>query len=269
MLGAIAGDIIGSRFELRPTWMRDFTLFDTECRFTDDTVLTVATASALLEEQYYNDRRQHYVEQYHDWFAQYPDAGYGESFYSWADDRKRAPYGSWGNGAAMRVSPVAWAFDTLEETIREAGLSASVTHDNPEGMKGAQAIAAAVFLARTGKIKEEIAKYIGKETGYDLSQPLEEQRRVYRFDVSAAGSVPQAIRCFLESDDYESAVRNAVWLGGDTDTLACMAGSIAEAFYGGVPAPIAVEALTYLEAPLSDVIVRFYESRGIPLPWSD
>lgn len=269
MLGAIAGDIIGSRFELRPIRMRDFTLFHPECRFTDDTVLTVAVAAALLTEQLYDDRRQHYVEQYHDWFAQYPDAGYGESFYSWADDRKRAPYGSWGNGSAMRVSPIGWVFPTLEETLAEAKLSAEVTHDHPAGIKGAEAIAAAVFLARTGSTKEQIAEYITDTVGYDVSVPLEEQRKVYRFDVSCSGSVPQAIRCFLESQDFESAARNAVWLGGDTDTLACMAGSIAEAFYGGVPPELAVPALTTLEGPLRDVATAFCEKYGVPLPWSE
>jgi len=269
MLGAIAGDIIGSRFELHSIRDRNFTLFHYESRFTDDTVLTVAIANALLTEQEYDDRRQHYIDQLHDWFAQYPDAGYGESFYSWADDRKRQPYGSWGNGSAMRVSPIGWAFNTLEETLAEAELSASVTHDNPGGIKGARAIAACIFLARHGKTKEEIAEYVTNTIGYDVSVPLEETRRVYRFDVSCAGSVPQAIRCFLEADDYENTVRNAVWLGGDTDTLACMGGSIAEAYYGGVPAPIALEALTLIPAPLRNVTVAFCERYNIMLPWGD
>ena len=269
MLGAIAGDIIGSRFELRPTQDKAFALFDPECRFTDDTVLTVAIASGLLEDQYYDDRRQHYVEHLHDWFAQYPDAGYGESFQSWADDRKRQPYNSWGNGSAMRVSPVGWAFASLEQTLAEAETTAATTHNHPEGMRGARAIAAAIYLARTGGSQESIGDYIASVHGYDLSVPIEEQRRTYHFDVSCAGSVPQAVRCFLESHDYESAIRNAVSLGGDTDTLCCMSGAIAEAYYGGVPPPIAVMALTFLDSPLRDVLTRFASKYAVPMPWDD
>ncbi len=232
MIGAIAGDIIGSRFEASPTNGTDFPLFDERSRFTDDTVLTVAVAEWLLEGGSLVDR-------FHEYFAAYPHAGYGGSFILWAAQKRREPYGSWGNGSAMRVSPVAYAAESLPEVLELATRTAEVTHDHPEGIRGAQASAAAVFLARKGEEKGGLRSYIEKTFGYDLSPALEEIRATYSFDVSCQGSVPQSVVCFLESQDFESAVRNAVSLGGDADTMACIAGSIAEPYYGGVPVEIA------------------------------
>jgi ADP-ribosylglycohydrolase len=250
MIGAIVGDIIGSVHEGIGTKHADFPLFHSECRFTDDTVLTVAVADKLL-------RGVSYVDLFHDYFHAWPQAGYGQSFIVWAGYRKREPYGSWGNGSAMRVSPIAYAFETLEEVLAEAARSAEVTHNHPEGIRGAEATAAAVFLARRGASKEEIRRQIEQRFGYDLSTPLAEIWHDYWFDVSCQGSVPQSIIAFLESRSYEDAVRKAISLGGDADTMACIAGSIAEAFYGGVPDEISQQALALLDSPLLEVVNAF------------
>lgn len=263
MLGAIAGDIIGSIYEGSSIKTTEFPLFRDFCYYTDDTVLTLAVADALMQESIYPDRHQHYVDKFHDYFCLYPDAGYGDAFYMWADQRRRTPYGSWGNGSAMRVSPVAYAFNTLEEVLQEAQVSAEVTHSDPEGIAGAQAVAAAIFLARQGRAKFEIKDYIENTFHYNLSQPLDVIRPVYHFDVSCAGSVPQAIIAFLASVDFEFAVRNAVSLGGDSDTQACIAGSIAEPFYGGVPEPIAERALTFLDEELRETYFQFVQRYGL------
>jgi ADP-ribosylglycohydrolase len=183
--------------------------------------------------------------------------GYGQSFIRWAGYRQREPYGSWGNGSAMRVSSVAYAFETLEEVLAEAGKSAEVTHNHPEGIRGAQATAAAVFLARTGQDKVEIRRQIESRFAYDLSMPLAEIWHDYSFDVSCQGSVPQSIIAFLESRSYEDAIRKAISLGGDADTMACIAGGIAEAFYGGVPSEISQPALALLDPPLLEVVNQF------------
>ncbi|MHB1557077.1 MAG: ADP-ribosylglycohydrolase family protein, partial [Isosphaeraceae bacterium] len=228
MLGAIAGDIIGSRFEHAAFKSTQFSLFHPRCRFTDDTVLTVALADSLLH-------GIPYVELLKSYYRAYPHAGYGGNFHQWARSDRAEPYNSWGNGSAMRVSPVGFAFNTLDEVLDQARRSAEVTHDHPEGIKGAQAIASSVFLARTGRTKEQIKDHVETAFGYDVSTPLDEIRPRYCFEVSCRASVPQAIRSFLESRDFEDAVRLAVSLGGDSDTLACMAGGIAQAFYGEVP----------------------------------
>lgn len=257
MLGAIAGDVIGSRFETVGLKGKRFELFTADSRFTDDTVLTVAVADCLLT-------GRGYVDAFHDYFDSYPRAGYGGSFVGWAARRQRKPYGSWGNGSAMRVSPVGWAFDTLDAVLAEAEQSAAVTHDHPEGVRGAQATAAAVFLARTGASKDDIRSAVEARFGYDLSARLADIRPGYEFDVSCQGSVPESIIAFLEAADYEDAVRNAISLGGDADTMACIAGGIAEAFYGGVPAVIRGETLARLDDRLRGVVEVFARRYGLP-----
>ncbi|MBS3731630.1 MAG: ADP-ribosylglycohydrolase family protein [Desulfobacterales bacterium] len=251
MLGAIAGDIIGSVYEARPTKSRDFPLFSRGCRFTDDTVLTAAVADAILNGADYTDK-------FHEYFERYPDAGFGGSFMQWAMLRSRKPYYSFGNGSAMRVSPVGFAFDDLETVLAEAEKSAAVTHNHPEGIKGARATAASVFLAGTGAGKKEIRDFVSGRFDYDLDQPLKDIRRTYRFDVSCQGSVPQSIIAFLESGSYEDAVRNAISLGGDADTMAAIAGGIAEAHYG-LPEQIASRALSFLDDALKGVVDLFAE----------
>ncbi len=250
MLGAIAGDIIGSYYEAFPTKEMDFPLFPEEGRFTDDTVLTVAVADWI-------SGGGDLVDCFHDYFAAYPQAGFGMSFTRWAGYRQREPYNSWGNGSAMRVSPVAFAFDSLETVLSKAKETAEVTHNHEEGIRGAQATAAAIFLARDGKDKGELKQYVQTHFGYDLNRTLAEIRPVYSFDVSCQRSVPESIIAFLESSDYEHAVRNAVSLGGDADTMACIAGGIAEAYYGGVPEEIRRKALEYLDARLTKTINAF------------
>jgi ADP-ribosylglycohydrolase len=255
MIGAICGDIIGSVHEGAGTKTKNFPLFAKDCRFTDDTVLTVAVAARLLHGGAYIDLFHHY-------FHAYPHAGYGGSFIEWAGQRRREPYQSWGNGAAMRVSPVGIACNTLNEVLAEARRSAEVTHDHPEGIRGARATAAAVFLARTGARKPDIQAYLEREFGYAVSERLADIRDGYRFDISCQGSVPQSVIAFLESDSYEDAIRNAISLGGDADTMAAIAGGIAEAFYGGVPEPLRIRALEFLDQPLRAVVDAFMERFG-------
>jgi ADP-ribosylglycohydrolase len=257
MLGAIAGDVIGSVHEGAGTKTKRFPLLGRYARFTDDTVLTVAVAECLLD-------GAEYVDAFHRYFMEYPRAGYGGTFHGWALRKDRAPYGSWGNGSAMRVSPVAWAFETFEDVVRAAGRSAEVTHNHLEGIRGAQATAAAIFLARTGKTKTAIRAVMEGTFGYDLSRTLDEIRPTYAFEVSCQKSVPESIVAFLESEDYEDAVRNAISLGGDADTMACIAGGIAEAFYGGVPALIEWEVQRRLDPELWAVVERFRDRYVTP-----
>jgi ADP-ribosylglycohydrolase len=259
MLGAIAGDVIGSVHEHSGTKTKNFPLFVEASQFTDDTVLTVAVAERLL-------RGGSYVDWYHEYFHAYPEAGYGSSFIHWAEHRCREPYYSWGNGAAMRVSPIGIACNTLEEVLAQARASAEVTHNHPEGIRGAQATAAAVFLARSGYTKADIKTYIEQEFGYCLSERLDDIREHYCFDVSCQGSVPQSIIAFLEADGFEDAVRNAISLGGDADTMACIAGGIAEAFFGGVPDEIASQTLAVLDERLRNVVGEFQERFADRLP---
>ncbi|QJQ95854.1 MULTISPECIES: ADP-ribosylglycohydrolase family protein [Halomonadaceae] len=251
MLGAIAGDIIGSVHEGTATKHRDFDLFTPHSTFTDDSVLSIAVAEVLLD-------GGDYVERFHDYYHRYPHAGFGGGFARWAKRRERDPYYSWGNGSAMRAAPVGFAAQSLEEALSEARRSAEVTHDHPEGIRGAQAIAAAVFLARHGADKGEIKAQIETRLGYCLDQRLDEIRPAYRFDDSCQGSVPPSIIAFLEADSVEEAIRNAISLGGDADTMACMAGAIAEAFHG-LPGALAQQTLARLDAPLGDVVERFNE----------
>lgn len=250
LLGAIAGDVIGSVYEANPTKQINFKLFHSYSIFTDDTVLTLAVADWLLTKGDLTDTLQRYGQKY-------AYAGYGGSFRKWMMSPDPKPYNSWGNGSAMRVSPVGWFFETLQETLAAAKKSAEITHNHPEGIKGAQAVAACIYLARTRTSKQEIKEYIMEAFGYDLNRTYDEIHPTYRFDVSCQGSVPEAIIAFLDSTDFESTIRMAVALGGDSDTQACIAGSIAEAFYGGVPEHIAAEVLKRLPKELTEVLLGF------------
>ena len=251
ILGAIAGDIIGSAYEFNNVKSLDFALFPSGTYFTDDSVLTVATMDALLNGSGYAEEYQYYGEAF-------PHRGYGGNFKAWIYADNPRPYNSWGNGSAMRVSPIGWYCDTIEDTLAEAKKSAEVTHNHPEGIKGAQAVAAAVYLARTGKSKAEIKTFIADTFGYDLDRTTGEIRPGYTFDVSCQGSAPEAIIAFLESVDFENAVRLAVSLGGDSDTIACITGGIAEAFYQTIPDYIAEMSSIILGPDLMiDVVMPF------------
>ncbi len=250
MLGAIAGDIIGSVFERSPVKTTDFDLFSPGSTFTDDTVLSVAVAWAILEKRDYGDAIKAFG-------RRYPGAGYGGTFYQWMQSTDSTPYGSWGNGSAMRVSPVGFAFDHTDAVLEQAAETARVTHNHPEGIKGAQATALAVFMARQGRSKPEIRSEIAGRFGYDLDRSLDEIRPGYRFDVSCQGSVPEALLSFLESRDYEEAVRNAISLGGDSDTLACIAGGAAHAFYREIPPEIVAGVRRRLPEEFLGILDRF------------
>jgi ADP-ribosylglycohydrolase len=250
MLGAIAGDVIGSVYEHHRIKTTAFPLFQAHSHFTDDTVLTVAVADAIL-------RQADYAETLKAFGRRYPDAGYGSSFYNWLMAAQSQPYNSWGNGAAMRVSPVGFAFATAERVLAEAERTAAVSHNHPEGIKGAQAAALAVFLARSGVSKEAIRADIAARFCYDLRRTVEQIRPSYAFDVSCQGSVPEALIAFLDSTSYEDAVRQAVSLGGDSDTLACIAGGVAQAFYKEIPAPIVREVRDRLPVEFLQVIDQF------------
>jgi ADP-ribosylglycohydrolase len=250
MLGAIAGDIIGSVHEFVETKTTDFPLFVAESQFTDDTVLTVAVADCLLT-------GSSYVDKFHDYARAYPKCGYGLRFLHWVHEGRREPYNSWGNGSAMRVSPVAFAFETLEEVIQHARATAEVTHNHPEGIRGAEATAAATFLARRRASKKEIRDLVEDQFGYDLSFSIAEIRPTYEFNESCQHTVPQAITAFLESADYEDAIRLAISPGGDADALACIAGGVAGTFYDGVPPHIATPAWELLDDRLRTVVTGF------------
>jgi ADP-ribosylglycohydrolase len=251
MIGAIAGDIVGSVYEGAPIKTADFPLFVPECRFTDDSVLSVAVASAILKNRPYCDSLR-------DFGRRYPGAGYGASFYEWLVSPDPGPYNSWGNGAAMRVSPIGFAFETEERVLAEAKRSAECTHNHPEGVKGAQSVALAILLARRGTPKARIRSELEGRFGYDLRRTPDEIRPSYRFDVSCQGSVPESIICFLAAEDWESTVRNAVSLGGDSDTMACIAGGIAEAYYGPVSPGVRQQVRNILSAELWHVTARFH-----------
>ena len=256
MLGAIAGDVIGSVFERFPTKSKEFPLFSHDSTFTDDTVLTVAVAYAILN-------RTDYTRSLKMFARKYPHAGYGGFFYRWMLSSDAEPYNSWGNGSAMRVSPVGFACTSPEDVLDEAKKSAEVTHSHPEGIKGAQATALAVYLARMGGDKATIKKQICHHFDYDLDRTVDEIRKTYRFDVSCQGSVPEAIISFLESEDFEDAIRRAISLGGDSDTLACMAGGIAQAYYKTVPPEIAANVRKKLPEDLLTIIDEFNRTYGL------
>ena len=263
MYGAILGDSIGAPYEFdRGSKSKDFPLFCADSQFTDDTVMTLAVAEALLESRTQEDAsiRAALVRSLRKWGQAYPHAGYGARFGHWLQAEDPRPYGSCGNGSAMRVSAAGWLFDTLEETRAMARLSAEVTHDHPEGIKGAEATASAIFLARTGHSKDEIKAYIIREFGYDLSRTCNQIRPHYRHVETCQETVPEAITAFLEGTDFEDVIRTAVSLGGDCDTLTCIAGSMAEAFYG-VPEPLKEAARRRLPGDLLAVLRRFEIAR--------
>ena len=253
IIGAIIGDIVGSRFEgcrYQDTKSTDFILFTERNTFTDDTVMTVAVADWQLN-------HRDLVESMRDWGHRYPKRGYGGNFWQWLFvQTEPRPYNSFGNGSGMRVSSVGFCARSLEETLDLAKQSAEVTHNHPEGIKGAQAIASAIFLAREGRSKEEIRDYIEQTFGYNLHRTCDEIRPTYQFNMTCEGSCPEAIVAFLDSTDYESAIRLAVSLGGDSDTIACMTGGIAAAFYG-VPDHIIEQAMEYIPDDMMEIINKF------------
>jgi ADP-ribosylglycohydrolase len=250
MIGAIAGDIIGSVYEFGRIKTKEFPLFGPGCHFTDDTVLTVAIAHAISV-------GHDYREAVLDFGRHYPGVSYGGNFRIWLAAKDPKPYNSWGNGSAMRVSPVGFAFDTAEDVLREAARTAEFTHDHPEGIKGAQAAALAVFLARTTRDKGLIRSEIASRFGYDLARTVDEIRPAYGFDESCQRTVPEAIVAFLDGASYEDAVRNAVSLGGDSDTLACITGGIAEAYYGPVAPSIRAKVREILTPELWEATEAF------------
>ncbi len=251
MIGAIAGDMIGSPFERYPIKKDDF--FIRVAGFTDDTVLTVAVANSILKDV-------DYAESIKSFALEHYSLPYGRAFRRWMNARENKPYNSWGNGSAMRVSPVGFAFDTIDEVLTQAKKSAEVSHNHPEGIKGAQATALAIFLARQGADKETIRKEIEDRFNYDLRRTVAGIRPSYRFDISCQGSVPESIIAFLDSDDYETTVKNAISLGGDADTMACIAGGIAQAFYKKIPVSIVLEAREKLTKDLRTVVDQFNET---------
>jgi ADP-ribosylglycohydrolase len=250
MLGAMIGDIVGSVYEWHNIKTTDFLFFSQDCKFTDDTVLTAATAKALMTEM-------GYTEAYQSFARRYGGRGYGGNFNKWIMAENPKPYNSWGNGSAMRVSPVGFAFNTVDEVLAEAKRSAEVTHNHPEGIKGAQATALAILLSRQDASKTDIRQEITQRFDYDLDRTLDEIRPGYTFNESCQGTVPEAIIAFLKSDNFEDAIRKAISLGGDSDTLACITGGIAEAFYGGVPKAIAQEGRKFLPSEFLDILDDF------------
>lgn len=268
MLGAIIGDIVGSIYEFDNIKSKEFNLFDERMAVTDDSILTIATADWLLHG---GDACRYYA----DYARKYPNpmGGYGASFNVWAVKAARTgvakPYNSCGNGSAMRVSPVAWVCNTREEVLEKAKQSAECTHNHPEGIKGAQATALGIFMAVHGDSKQKIKEVIENDFGYDLSMPVDEIRMRYSWDgIDGKGnggicqdSVPQAITCAIEAQDFEDAIRNAVSIGGDSDTIACIAGSLAEAIYG-IPKNIYDKGLTYLPERLKSIVKAFEGKYG-------
>ena len=260
MYGAIIGDIIGSRFEFdRGSKTKKFKLFTNECDFTDDTVMTVAVAEALMDAGPDADEKtikSNVIKSMKKWGQKYPYAGYGARFISWVLTDDPEPYGSYGNGSGMRVSSVGWLYDSLERTREVARWTAEVSHNHPEGIKGAESVAAAIYLARTGASKDEIQDYIEEEFGYDLSKTLDDIRPTYQHVEDCMHTMPEAFECFLEAESYEDCIRNVMYIGGDTDTLGAIAGAIAEAKWG-VPEDIITQAMVFIPEDISNVIKRF------------
>ena len=272
MLGAIIGDTIGSVYEFNNIKTTDFPLFEVRSNYTDDSIMTMAVADWLLTDP------QHGMDTLEASFLAFakkypcPMGGYGPGFYHWLfepgsfEGGKRNPYNSFGNGAAMRCSANGWMFDTLEETERVAGLSAAITHNHPEGIKGAQATAAAIFMARNGKSKDEIKAYITMRFGYDLDRTCDSIRPVYDWDSSCQGTVPEAMVAFMDSTDFESAIRLAVSLGGDSDTLACITGGIAEAFYKDISDDISLKIWSIIPDDFKDILRKMEAKTSYRLP---
>jgi ADP-ribosylglycohydrolase len=250
MLGAIIGDVIGSPYEFANIKYKHFELFQEETKFTDDTILTIAVADCILHGKSYGPTFQNYC-------ARYPDRGYGPQFRIWMQSKNPKPYNSFGNGSGMRVSPVGFAFNNLDKVLLEAKKSAEITHNHPEGIKGAQAVASAIYLARIGKSKEEIKNYIESTFKYNLNQTINQIRPIHAYNETSQGCVPEAIRAFIDSKDFEDAIRNAVSIGGDADTIACMTGGIAQAFYKKIPSTLVEKTLTYLPDEFKNIIGEF------------
>lgn len=260
MYGAVIGDIIGSQFEFdRGNKSREFELFTSGCDFTDDTVMTVAVAEALMDVGVDADEsavKPLLVDSMKKWGYEYPGAGYGGRFRGWLFSDNRRPYGSFGNGSGMRVSSAGWLYGSMERTREVARWTAEVTHNHPEGVKGAESVAAAICLARHGASKSDIKVYIESEFGYSLSRTLDEIRPSYRHVEDCMHTMPEAFTCFLEADDYESAIRNVMYIGGDTDTLGAITGAVAEAMWG-IPEQIASAADAFLPEDIRSVLSRF------------
>ena len=264
MIGAIMGDMIGAPYEFdRSPKTKEFPLFSRGSKFTDDSVMTVAVAEALMDTIGKSDDeiKDALVASMQKWGHKYPNAGYGGMFYRWLRKKNPQPYGSFGNGSAMRVSSAGWLYDTLEETRHMARLTAEVTHNHPEGIKGAEATASAIFLARNGSTKEEIKEYIISEFGYDLSRTCDEIRPGYYHVETCQQTVPEAITAFMEGTDFEDVIRTAVSLGGDCDTLTCIAGGMAEAMYD-IPEDMANECRKRLPKDMLAVVERFDNFRS-------
>jgi len=257
MIGAIAGDMVGAPYEWDRIKTEDFPLFSARSILTDDTAMTVATAHALMTDG-------DYCSSYWSIGREYPFLGYGTRFAAWIKTASHEPYNSFGNGSAMRVSPVGYAFDREDLILAEAERSAAVSHNHPEGIKGAQAVALAIWMARNKATKEDIGKAITARFGYDLSRPLEEVRLTHEFDETCQGSVPEAFIALLASNSFEDAVRKAVSLGGDADTQACIAGAVAEPLFG-IPSEIKAQVLGRLDPFMLDITQRFCEKYGIAL----
>ncbi len=260
MFGAIIGDIVGSRFEFdRGNKSREFELFTSECDYTDDSVMTVAVAEALLDVGKDADEatvKAALIKSLKKWGQKYPYAGYGAKFIGWVLSDDPEPYGSYGNGSGMRVSSVGWLYDTIERTREVARWTAEITHNHPEGIKGAESTASAIFMARNRASKEEIKKYLEDEFGYDLSRTLDDIRPDYEHVEDCMHTMPEAFTCFLEADSYESTLRNVMYIGGDTDTLCAIAGAIAEAFWT-TPADIVKKAEEFIPEDIMEIIKRF------------
>ena len=264
MIGAILGDMIGSVYEFdRGNKTKEFPLFVRKSQFTDDSVMTIAVAEGLMEAGNHPDPEiihETVIRSMKKWGRAYPDAGYGAAFIHWLFTDYTGPYNSWGNGSAMRTSSAGWLYDTMEETRAAAKAAAEVTHNHPEGIKGAESVSAAIFLARTGHSKEEIKDYIVREFGYDLSRTCDEIRPGYHHVESCQETVPEAITAFLEGTDFEDVIRTAVSLGGDCDTLTCIAGSMAEAYYG-VPEDLVIECEKRITPEMKAVLDQFTAMR--------
>nr|WP_320118103.1 ADP-ribosylglycohydrolase family protein [uncultured Marinifilum sp.] len=250
IIGAVIGDVIGSVYEWNNIKSTEFNLFNPKCKFTDDTVLTIAVADSILNNKDYSQTILNYGRKYR-------GRGYGGNFRNWLKSNNPKPYGSYGNGSAMRVSAVGFAYNDIDRVLEVAKQTAEVTHNHPEGIKGAQATAVAIFLARQGKSKQEIKNYISSTFNYNLDFTLDEIRPTYEFDVSCQGSVPQAIVAFLESSDFESAIRLAISIGGDSDTIACITGGIASAFYKNIPTEIIEFVSEILPNEFIEIMNRF------------
>lgn len=260
MYGAIIGDIIGSRFEFdQGNKSKDFKLFTGRSDFTDDTIMTTAVAEALMDagpDAGEKTVKEAVIRSMKKWGKKYPDAGYGARFISWVLTDDPEPYGSYGNGSGMRVSSAGWLYDSMERTREVARWTAEVSHNHPEGIKGAESVAAAIFMARTGASKDEIRDYIEDEFGYDLSRTLDEIRPKYHHVEDCMHTMPEAFECFLESENYEDCIRNVMYIGGDTDTLGAIAGAIAEAYWG-IPVGILADADVYIPADVKEIAERF------------